>query len=83
MKQPSDHRDITKRSVHAQGHADAVRGAHRVLTSCLPGTSLPTDLAKLRAMLDAHRFGRDARGLRDDAVRVGWQIDSMDASRAR
>ena len=63
--------------------ADAVRGAHRVLTCCLPGTSLPTDLAKLRAMLDPHMFGRDRRELRDDAVRVAWQIDSMAPARAR
>ncbi len=30
-----------------------------------------------RAMLDAYMFGRDRRELRDDAVRVAWQIDSL------
>jgi hypothetical protein len=54
-----------------------------VLTTCLPGAPLPTDLGKLRAMLDAHMFGRDSRKLRDDAVRVAWQIDSMPPSSTR
>lgn len=71
------------RLADVRGRADAVCGAHRVLTGCRPGTSLPTDLAKLRAMLDAHMFGRDSRELRDDAVRVAWQIDSMRPSRER
>jgi hypothetical protein len=62
---------------------DAVRGAHRVLTVCLPGKALPTDLSRLRAMLDAHMFGGDKRALRDDAVRVARQIDSLRSSRAR
>jgi hypothetical protein len=71
------------RSAEVRGRADAVSGAHRVLMCCRPGTSLPTDLAKLRAMLDAHMFGRDRRELRDDAVRVAWQIDSIHSSRGR
>jgi hypothetical protein len=33
-------------------------------------------------MLDTQMFGRDSRKLRDDAVRVAWQIDSMRQSRA-
>jgi hypothetical protein len=57
--------------------ADAIRGAHRVLTVCVPNASLPVDLPKLRAMLDAHMFGRDKREVRDDAVRVARQIDSL------
>ena len=71
------------RPAYVDSRADAVRGAHRVLACCRPGACLPTDLAKLRAMLDAHMFGRDRRELRDDAVRVAWQIDSMRTSRAR
>lgn len=57
--------------------AEAILAARRVLTPCLPNTPLPADLRKLRAMLDAHMFGRDRRELRDDAVRVAWQIDSL------
>ena len=64
-------------SPSAAPRADAMRAAHRVLRPCLPNTSLPTDLSKLRVMLDAHMFGRDRRALRDDAVRVAWQIDSL------
>lgn len=64
-------------SVRRAPRLDAVRGAHRVLASCLPGMPLPTELTRLRAMLDAHMFGRDNRTLRDDAVRVAWQIDSL------
>jgi hypothetical protein len=56
---------------------ELVLGAHRVLTSCLPGKLLPSELSRLRIMLDAHMFGRDKRALRDDAVRVAWQIDSL------
>lgn len=71
------------KSTRALPQDDAVRGAHRVLTHCLPGKSLPNDLSRLRAMLDAHMFGRDKRALRDDAVRVAWQIDALRSSRAR
>jgi len=71
------------KSARALAQDDAVRGAHRVLTYCLPGKSLPTDLSRLRAMLDVHMFGRDKRALRDDAVRVARQIDSLRSSRAR
>jgi len=69
--------------VPAAPHADAIRGAHKVLTCCVPNKSLPADLSKLRAMLDAHMFGRDQRALRDDAVRVARQIDSLRRSPAR
>ena len=71
------------KSVPAAPHGDAIRGAHKVLTCCLPNKSLPTDLPKLRAMLDAHMFGRAQRELRDDAVRVARQIDSLRRSPAR
>ena len=87
MRQPYARRDTEKdiaasgRSVEVPRRADAVGDAHRVLTVCLPGTSLPTDLAKLRAMLDPPMFGRDRREVRDDAVRVAWQIDSMPPAR--
>lgn len=71
------------KTVPAAPEADAVRGAHRVLMSCLPNASLPTDLIRLRGMLDKQMFGRDRRALRDDAVRVAWQIDSLPSVRAR
>jgi len=71
------------KSVPAVAHGDAIRGAHKVLMCCFPNRSLPTDLSKLRAMLDAHMFGRDQRALRDDAVRVARQIDSLRRSPAR
>jgi len=60
---------------------EAIRGAHRVLTVCVPNASLPSDLRKLRAMLDAHMFGRDQRAVRDDVVRVARQIDSLRPAR--
>jgi hypothetical protein len=72
-----------RRSVCALPEADVVHGAHRVLRCCVPGTPLPTDLSRLRTMLDAHMFGRDKRSVRDDAVRVAWQIDSLQPSPAR
>jgi hypothetical protein len=71
------------KSAPAAPHADAVRGAHKILTCCVPNRPLPTDLSKLRAMLDPHMFGRDQRALRDDAVRVARQIDSLRRSPAR
>ena len=70
-------------STPAPRQADVIRSAHRVLIGCHPRTSLPIDLAKVRAMLDSHMFGRDNRELRDDAVRVAWQIDSLRPSQAR
>jgi hypothetical protein len=51
-----------------------------VLVQYLPGTPLPSELFKVRAMLDAHMFGRDKRTERDDVVRVARQIDSWRAS---
>lgn len=87
LKQPRARRDtagseLAEVNDPAVAASSAVRGAHKVLTLCLPGTSLPTDLSRLRAMLDAHMFGRDSREMRDAAVRVAWQIDSMRRSRA-
>ena len=79
----SNERNKTGTSVPAIPQAEAVRGAHRVLTCWIPNSSLPTELPKLRAMLDAHMFGRDRRALRDDAVRVAWQIDSLRTSGSR
>lgn len=52
-----------------------LRKAHRVLLHCMPGVSLPEDLSRVRALLDAHMFGRDKRGFRDDVVAVARQID--------
>jgi hypothetical protein len=72
----------TSNELTAIPQAEAVRGAHRVLTCWVHSTALPTDLPKLRAMLDAHMFGRDRRAQRDDAVRVAWQIDSLRKSGA-
>lgn len=51
--------------------------AHRVLVHYLPGAELPDELWKLRAMLDAHMFGRDKRVHRDDVVEVARQIDRI------
>ena len=73
----------SKKSADVPPQDEVVRGAHRVLTICLPGKSLPTDLSRLRAMLDPYMFGRDKRALRDDAVRVAWQIDSLRSSQKR
>jgi hypothetical protein len=70
-------------SMAAAPKAAAIRAAHRVLRPCLPEASLPTDLGKLRAMLDVQMFGRDRRELRDDAVRVARQIDSLRRPLAR
>jgi hypothetical protein len=70
------------KAVSAIPQAEAVEGAHRVLTCCVPGASLPTDVSKLRAMLDQHMFGRDKRALRDDAVRAARQLDSLPSSGA-
>ena len=79
----TDKRIEAGKSVPALPQADVVRGAHRVLTVWVPTASLPADLPRLRAMLDAHMFGRDRRALRDDTVRVAWQIDSLHSSHAR
>ena len=54
-----------------------VREAHRVLVRYLPGTALPDELWKARAMLDAHMFGRDKRVHRDDVVQIARQIDRV------
>ena len=51
--------------------------AHRVLLHYRPGTALPEQLSRVRAMLDAHMFGRDSRVVRDDAVDVARQIDQV------
>jgi hypothetical protein len=70
------------RRIEIRARTDAAGLAHRVLTCFRPGRPLPTELPRLRAMLDAHMFGRDKRALRDDAVRVAWQIDSLGSSQA-
>ncbi len=81
---PSPNEPIeAKVSEPAVPRADAIRGAHRILTVCVPNASLPVDLPKLRAMLDAHMFGRDQRAMRDDAVRVARQIDSLRPAQAQ
>jgi hypothetical protein len=53
-----------------------IQSAHEVLVHYLPGRSLPSELSKVRALLDAHMFGRDNRTQRDDVVRVARQIDT-------
>jgi hypothetical protein len=60
-----------------------VRRAHRVLVHYLPGAQLPSELSKVRAMLDAHMFGRDKRTQRDDVVEIAREIDSLRASQVR
>jgi len=68
-------------SLSTESKAAVVRRAQEVLVSWRPPASLPGDLAKLRAMLDTHMFGRDRREQRDDAIRVAWQIDSLRSTR--
>lgn len=51
--------------------------AHRVLLHYRPGTALPEQLSRVRAMLDAHMFGRDSRAVRDDVVDIARQIDQI------
>jgi hypothetical protein len=65
------------------GADSLIRKAHRVLVHYMPGTSLPDELSRVRAMLDAHMFGRDRRTLRDDVVGVAREIDRMLPARAR
>ena len=60
-----------------------VRKAHTVLMHYLPGASLPSDLSKLRTMLDAHMFGRDKRTQRDDIVDIARQIDTVRREQVR
>lgn len=50
--------------------------AHSVLVHYVPRGPLPLELAKVRALLDRHMFGRDGRAHRDDAVKVARQIDA-------
>jgi hypothetical protein len=50
--------------------------AHSVLVRYVPHGALPLELAKVRALLDRHMFGRDGRSHRDDAVKVARQIDA-------
>jgi hypothetical protein len=54
-----------------------------VLVEYLPGAVLPDELSKVRAMLDAHMFGRDKRARRDDVVEVARQIDELLPARVR
>ena len=62
----------------SQPDTDAlIRNAHRVLVHYVPGASLPKNLSRVRAMLDAHMFGRDQRAHRDDVVEVARQIDRV------
>ena len=50
--------------------------AHSVLVRYVPHAALPLELAKVRALLDRHMFGRDGRVHRDDAVKIARQIDA-------
>jgi hypothetical protein len=69
---------IASTGLAEDSRADALlRSAHRVLVHYLPGASLPAELSRVRAMLDAHMFGRDKRVHRDDVVEVARQIDRM------
>jgi hypothetical protein len=68
----------------SRADADALLGkAHRVLVHYLPGVALPDELSRVRAMLDAHMFGRDRRAYRDDVVEVARQIDRLLPAGAR
>jgi hypothetical protein len=68
----------------SQADADTLlRSAHRVLVHYLPGASLPDELSRVRAMLDAHMFGRDKRSQRNDVVEVARQIDRILPARIR
>jgi hypothetical protein len=51
--------------------------AHRLLLHYRPNAALPQQLSRVRAMLDAHMFGRDARVVRDDVVDVARRIDQI------
>jgi hypothetical protein len=62
------------------GSETLMREAHRVLLRYLPAAVLPDELCKVRAMLDAHMFGRDLRSHRDDIVRIARQIDGLAAT---
>ncbi|MEJ1963438.1 MAG: hypothetical protein WDO56_18535 [Gammaproteobacteria bacterium] len=69
---------MTEPAGSAQADADILLGkAHRVLLHYRPGATLPAKLSRVRAMLDAHMFGRDARAIRDDAVETARQIDRI------
>jgi len=54
-----------------------LRKAHRVLVHYMHGAPLPDELSRVRALLDAHMFGRDKRASRDDVVEVARQIDRV------
>jgi hypothetical protein len=56
--------------------------AHRVLLHYRPGAELPEQLSRVRAMLDAHMFGRDSRVVRDDVVDIARQIDRLPPTQA-
>jgi hypothetical protein len=43
----------------------------------LPGAALPDELPRVRALLDAHMFGRDKREHRDDVLDVARRIDRI------
>jgi hypothetical protein len=54
-----------------------LREAHRVLVHHLPDVSPPQELSRVRAVLDAHMFGRDRRASRDAIVEIARQIDRL------
>jgi len=67
---------VTKREEMLPGVTEMLlRKAHRVLLHRMPGATLPDELSRVRALLDAHMFGRDERTTRDDVVEVARQID--------
>jgi hypothetical protein len=65
------------RSISPADTAILVGKAHRVLLHYRPGAALPEQLSRIRAMLDAHMFGRDSRVVRDDVVDIARQIDQI------
>jgi hypothetical protein len=73
----------TGSSEHSPADADVLlcKEAHRVLVHHLPGAALPDELSRVRAMLDAHMFGRDKRAQRDDVVEVARLIDRLAPAR--
>jgi hypothetical protein len=68
---------VMDRKAMSPAHNDLLlRKAHRVLLHRMPGATLPDELSRVRALLDAHMFGRDERTVRDDVVEVARQIDA-------
>lgn len=76
QRQPVSGRGTSDASDDGQAGAEMLlRAGHKVLIRYLPGDSLPDELWKVRALLEAHMFGRDGRVRRDEVVELARQID--------